>query len=70
MNSVEVVLVPEVDLVDLFHVQRFVGERRDVQVTPGGEHLSLGLHPLLSVKVGLQHALIQQHVTHGFCRKR
>ena len=59
MNSVEVILVPEVDLVNLFHVQRFVGERRDVQVSPGGEHLSLWLHPLLGVEVGLQHALIQ-----------
>ncbi len=65
VDPVEVVLVPEVDLVDLLHVERLVREGRHVQVSPRGEHPSARLEPLLGVKVRLQHPLVEQHVAHG-----
>jgi hypothetical protein len=37
---VEVVLVPEVDLVDLLHVQRLVLEGGDVKITARGKHFA------------------------------
>ena len=37
--TVEVLLVPEVDLVELLHVQGLVSEGGHMQVAPGEEHL-------------------------------
>lgn len=61
----KVFLVPEVDLVDLLHIECFICEGCHMKVTPGGEHLSVWLEPLLSMQIGLQHSLIEQHVSHG-----
>ena len=63
VDPVEVVLVPEVDLVDLLHVEGLVGEGGNVEVASGREHATAGLEPLLGVEVSLEHALVQKHVT-------
>ena len=40
IDTVEVLLVPEVDLVELLHVEGLVCEGSHVQVPPGGKHLT------------------------------
>merc|ERR1719370_234464 len=53
-----VFLVPEVDLVELLHVQSLVCEGGHVQVAPGWEHLTAWFQEFFSVKKGLEHSLI------------
>ena len=50
VDAVEVVLVPEVDLVDLLHVEGFVGEGSHVEVAACGEHFAAGFEPFLRVQ--------------------
>ncbi len=55
---------PEVSFRELFHVESFVCEWRDVKVTLCWEHFTVGFQPLLCMKIALQHPLIKQHVAH------
>ena len=56
---------PEVGFVELFVVEGLVAKGRHVEVPSAGEHLAVGLEPLAGVDVGLQHALVVEHVAHG-----
>ena len=67
-------------LVKLFHVQGFISEGCNVEISPekyqliilkvlssrapAGEHSAPGFQELLSVQERLQHPLVEQHVAH------
>ena len=55
----EVFLVPEVDLVELLHVESLVSEGRQVKVPARREHFTARPEKLLGVKKGFQHSLIE-----------
>merc|ERR1719220_1939381 len=64
VDSVEIFLVPKVNLVKLFHVQGFISEGCNVEISPAGEHSAPGFQKLLCVQERLQHPLVEQHVAH------
>ena len=59
VDPVEVLLVPEVDLVELLHVESLVSEGRQVKVSARRKHFPARPEELLGVKEGLQHPLIE-----------
>ena len=58
--------IPKVGFAELFQIERLIAEGGSVQDPFGGEHVPPWLEPLLGMEVGLQHAFVEQHVTHGF----
>jgi hypothetical protein len=56
--------IPKVSLAELFQIEPLITKGGGVEDALGGKHVPVRLEPLLGMEVGLQHALVEQHVTH------
>ena len=65
VDSMKRLLVPEVRLLELFHIKGLICKWRHMQIPNGWKHESFWLEEFSRVNIRFQHALIVKHISHG-----